>query len=81
MSTTATTTVTCQAGVGWRTESVDGFPYQRVELCGQTVDLRLYSGADDRRHYHCWQPGHRQSVERRFPSAVSGSVAWNEFDD
>lgn len=71
-----TARASCEAAIGWRTELVDGFPKERIELCSQVVGLSGYVDASGRRHYHCAAPHHAANVLRRFPRATTGSAAW-----
>lgn len=64
-----TARVSCEAAIGWRTELIDGFPKERIEVCSQVVGLRSFIGVDNRRHAHCGMANHEVNVRRRFPEA------------
>lgn len=68
--TAALTRPACEAGIGWRTELVDGFPRERIEVCSQVVGLLHYTDVSGTRRTHCTLPNHEASVRRRFPALM-----------
>ncbi len=60
-------TARCEAQLGWRLESRNGFPHSVADMCGQVVGLRRYEGADAATHFYCRMPGHEEQVRRDHP--------------